>query len=65
MLKYRYSKGKVVNTMKRIKKFIVKYGSTFAAFAFIFNIMAILPRCVYFFHESEVPKELMKYKKNE
>mgnify|MGYP002497251491 FL=1 len=51
--------------MKRIKKFIVKYGSPFAAFAFIFNIMAILPRCVYFFHESEVPKELMKYKKNE
>ena len=51
--------------MKKIKNIIVKYGSSFAAFAFIFNIMAILPRCVYFFHEPEVPKELMKYKKNE
>lgn len=51
--------------MKKVKNFIVKYGSSFAAFAFIFNIMAILPRCVYFFHEPEIPKELMEYKKNE
>lgn len=65
MLIYRYSKRKVVNTMKKVKNFIIKYGSSFAAFAFIFNIMAINPFCRYFFHEPEVPKELMEYKKNE
>lgn len=65
MLIYRYSKGKVVNTMKKIKDFIVKYGNPFAKFAFAFNIAAIGFGCHYFFHEPEVPKELMEYKKNE
>ena len=51
--------------MKKIKNFIVKYGSSFAAFAFIFNIMAIRPFCRFFFHEPKVPEELMEYKKNE
>lgn len=50
--------------MKKIKEIIIKYGNTFAAFAFMFNIMAILPRCIYFFHEPEVPKELLAYKKD-
>lgn len=65
MLIYRYSKGKAENTMEKIKKIIVKYGSPFAAFAFIFNVTALGNYCHYFFHEPEVPKELMKYKKNE
>lgn len=50
--------------MKKIKNFIVKYGSSFAAFAFIFNVMAINPFCSFFFHEPEVPKELTEYMKN-
>lgn len=50
--------------MKRIKNYIVKYGSSLAAVAFIFNAMAIRPFCVFFFHEAEVPEELMEYKKN-
>lgn len=49
--------------MKKIKNFIVKYGSSFAAFAFIFNVMALGNYCRYFFHEPEVPKELMEYRK--
>lgn len=44
---------------------LISYGSSFAAFAFIFNIMAINPFCRYFFHEPDIPKELMEYKKNE
>ncbi len=50
--------------MKKIQKFIIKYGSSFAAFAFIFNVMAIGKNCRFFFHEPEVPKELMAYKKD-
>lgn len=50
--------------MKKIKNFIIRYGSSFASFAFIFNIMAIGFGCRYFFHEPEIPKELMDYKKN-
>ncbi len=51
--------------MKKIKDFIIKYGNPFAKFAFAFNIAAIGFGCRYFFHEPEVPKELMEYKKNE
>lgn len=65
MLIYKYSKGKVVNTMKKIKNFIVKYGNPFTTFAFAFNVRALTGGCRYFFHEPEVPKELMKYRKNE
>lgn len=50
--------------MKKIKKFIIKYGSSLAAFAFAINVLAIGGPCRFFFHEPEVPKELMEYKKN-
>ena len=51
--------------MKKIKNFIIKYGSSFAAFAFVVNVLAIGNNCRFFFHEPEVPKEFMEYKKNE
>lgn len=51
--------------MKKIKNFIVRFGNPFASFAFAFNVRALTGGCRYFFHEPEVPKELMQYKKNE
>ena len=51
--------------MKKVKNIIIKYGSTLAACAFVFNFMAIRPFCNFFFHEPEVPKELMEYKKSD
>ncbi len=50
--------------MKKIKEFIIKYGSSLAAFAFVVNTLAIGKNCRFFFHEPEVPKELMAYKKD-
>lgn len=50
--------------MKKIKELIIKYGSTLTAFAFMVNAMMINGTCRYFFHEPEVPKELMSYKRD-
>lgn len=50
--------------MKKLKEMIIKYGSTLAACAFVLNVMALRPFCTFFFHEPEVPKELMAYKKD-
>lgn len=44
--------------MNRIKKFIVKYGSSIAAFAFALNVLAIHPGCRFLFNEPEMPDEL-------
>ena len=49
--------------MKKLKEMIIKYGSTLAACAFAINVFAIGGNCRFFFHEPEVPKELMAYKK--
>lgn len=51
--------------MKKIKKFIIKYGSPLAAFAFAINVLAIGGPCRFFFHEPAVPKELLKCKKTD
>ncbi len=50
--------------MKKIKEFIIKYGSSLAAFALIVNVLAIGKNCRFFFCQPEVPKELMAYKKD-
>lgn len=51
--------------MKKIKEFIIKYGSSLAAFAFVVNVLAIGNNCRFFFYQPEVPKELMEYKQDE
>lgn len=48
--------------MKKIKKLILKYGSSLAAFAFIVNAMAIRPNCHFLFHEPEAPTELNEFR---
>lgn len=50
--------------MKKVKEMIIKYGGTFTAFSFIISALAINGNCWFFFHEPEVPKELMAYKKD-
>lgn len=50
--------------MKKVKDIIIKCGSTLSAFAFVLNVMAINGNCWFFFHEPEIPKELMSYKKD-
>ncbi len=50
--------------MKKVKEIITKYGSTLTACAFAINLFAIGGTCRFFFHEPEVPKELMSYKKD-
>lgn len=45
--------------MKKIKELIIKYGSTLTAFAFMVSAMMINGTCRYFFHDPEVPKELV------
>lgn len=49
--------------MKNIKKLIIKYGSSLAAFVLIVNAMAIRPNCHFLFHEPEAPAELNKFRR--
>lgn len=48
--------------MKDIKKIILKYGRSFAAFAFAFNLMAINKNCYFFFHQPKIPEGLDKFR---
>ena len=50
--------------MKKLKNIIIKCGSNLAACALVLNLMAISGNCWFFFHEPEVPKELLAYKKD-
>lgn len=50
--------------MKNVKKMIIKFGTSLAAFAFMFNVVALNPYCHFFFHEPELPDQLRTMRKN-
>ncbi|MBQ5318901.1 MAG: cyclic lactone autoinducer peptide [Oscillospiraceae bacterium] len=50
--------------MKKVKEIIIKYGSTLTACVFTISALAINTTCCFFFHEPEVPKELLEYRKD-
>mgnify|MGYP000076232553 CR=1 FL=1 len=46
--------------MKKFNNFLMKFGSTFAAFAFIIGMSTSNAACRLFFYQNEVPEELKK-----
>ena len=48
--------------MERLRKVLIKYGGSLAAFALTLNVVAFNPICHFIFHEPEVPDELSAYK---
>lgn len=46
-----------------MKKYVMKYGSAFAAFALFVGKLSTLAACRYCFHQPEVPEQMKNFQK--